>query len=72
MTLSVRYAKTTTSLPWSARCQKLAVGDVLVIHDAGAHGRAMGFNYNGKLRPAELLLVRERRRAAYPPRRNAR
>lgn len=31
-------------------------GDVLVIHDAGAHGRAMGFNYNGKLRPAELLV----------------
>jgi len=42
-------------------------GDILVIHDAGAHGRAMGFNYNGKLRPAELLLdqdgkVREIRR----------
>jgi diaminopimelate decarboxylase len=32
------------------------VGDLVVIHDAGAHGRAMGFNYNGKLRPAELLL----------------
>ena len=31
-------------------------GDVLVIHDAGAHGFAMGFNYNGKLRSAELLL----------------
>lgn len=34
----------------------LEVGDLLVIHDAGAHGRAMGFNYNGKLRCAELLL----------------
>jgi Diaminopimelate decarboxylase len=32
------------------------IGDVLVIHDAGAHGHAMGFNYNGKLRSAELLL----------------
>jgi diaminopimelate decarboxylase len=32
------------------------VGDVLVIHDTGAHGHAMGFNYNGKLRSAELLL----------------
>jgi len=32
------------------------VGDLLVIHDAGAHGYAMGFNYNGKLRSAELLL----------------
>lgn len=30
-------------------------GDVLVIHDAGAHGHAMGFNYNGKLRSAEYL-----------------
>lgn len=34
----------------------LAPGDLLVIHDAGAHGHAMGFNYNGKLRSAELLL----------------
>jgi len=32
------------------------VGDLLVIHDAGAHGYAMGFQYNGKLRSAELLL----------------
>ncbi len=31
-------------------------GDVLVIHDTGAHGHAMGFQYNGKLRSAELLL----------------
>lgn len=31
-------------------------GDVLVIHDTGAHGYAMGFNYNGKLRSAEILL----------------
>jgi diaminopimelate decarboxylase len=31
-------------------------GDILVFHDAGAHGHAMGFNYNGKLRSAELLL----------------
>ena len=31
-------------------------GDLLVLHDAGAHGHAMGFNYNGKLRHAELLL----------------
>jgi len=32
------------------------IGDIVVIHDAGAHGHAMGFNYNGKLRSAELLL----------------
>lgn len=35
---------------------QLSIGDTLVIHDAGAHGHAMGFNYNGKLRSAELLL----------------
>lgn len=34
----------------------IEIGDLLVIHDAGAHGHAMGFNYNGKLRSAELLL----------------
>jgi diaminopimelate decarboxylase len=34
----------------------LEPGDLVVIHDAGAHGHAMGFNYNGKLRSAELLL----------------
>lgn len=31
-------------------------GDLLIIQDTGAHGHAMGFNYNGKLRPQELLL----------------
>ncbi len=31
-------------------------GDLLVIHDTGAHGHAMGFNYNGRLRPQELML----------------
>jgi len=46
----------------------IEVGDLLVIHDTGAHGHAMGFNYNGKLRSAELLLkedgsVRQIRRA---------
>ena len=46
----------------------LAPGDLVVICDAGAHGHAMGFQYNGKLRSAELLLesdgsVREIRRA---------
>jgi len=34
----------------------VADGDLLLIHDTGAHGIAMGFNYNGKLRPQELLL----------------
>ena len=35
---------------------ELKQGDFLVIHDTGAHGHAMGFNYNGKLRSAEILL----------------
>ena len=35
---------------------KIDKGDYLVIHDTGAHGHAMGYNYNGKLRSAELLL----------------
>ena len=35
---------------------KVEIGDILVIHDTGAHGYAMGFQYNGKLRSAELLL----------------
>ncbi|WP_028319371.1 diaminopimelate decarboxylase [Desulfobulbus elongatus] len=34
-------------------------GDILVIQDSGAHGHAMGFNYNGKLRPQELLLAQD-------------
>ena len=35
---------------------KIDMGDLLVIHDAGAHGHAMGYQYNGRLRSAELLL----------------
>lgn len=35
---------------------KIKDGDLLVMHDTGAHGHAMGFNYNGKMRPKELLL----------------
>ena len=35
---------------------KIEIGDLLLIHDTGAHGFAMGYNYNGKLKSAELLL----------------
>lgn len=50
---------------------KIDVGDIVVIHDTGAHGFSMGYNYNGKLRSAELLLeedgsVRLIRRAETP------
>lgn len=50
---------------------KIDIGDFLVIHDTGAHGFSMGYNYNGKLKSAELLLqedgsVRMIRRAETP------
>ena len=53
------------------RLPKIDRGDYLVIHDTGAHGFAMGYQYNGKLRSAELLLqtdgtVRLIRRAETP------
>ena len=35
---------------------QVEMGDLVVIHDTGAHGRSMGYNYNGKLRCGELLL----------------
>ncbi len=35
---------------------EIDIGDILVIHDTGAHGFSMGYNYNGRLRSAELLL----------------
>ena len=35
---------------------EIEIGDILVIHDTGAHGYAMGYNYNGRLRSAEILL----------------
>ncbi len=39
---------------------KIADGDLLIIQDTGAHGHSMGFNYNGKMRPQELLLRDDR------------
>lgn len=38
---------------------KIDKGDYLVIHDTGAHGFSMGYNYNGRLRSAELLLMED-------------
>lgn len=50
---------------------KIEIGDYVVIHDTGAHGFSMGYNYNGKLRSAELLLqengeIKQIRRAETP------
>ena len=38
---------------------KVDMGDLLVIHDTGAHGFSMGYNYNGKLKSAEVLLTED-------------
>jgi diaminopimelate decarboxylase len=38
---------------------KINMGDILIIHDTGAHGHSMGYNYNGKLRSAEILLCED-------------
>ena len=35
---------------------EIDMGDLIVIHDTGAHGFSMGYNYNGKLKSAELLM----------------
>lgn len=40
---------------------KIDIGDLLLIHDTGAHGYAMGYNYNGKLKSAELLLQEDKK-----------
>ncbi|MCL2634733.1 MAG: diaminopimelate decarboxylase [Oscillospiraceae bacterium] len=50
---------------------KIEIGDLLIIHDTGAHGFSMGYNYNGKLRSKEVLLcengeVKQIRRAETP------
>jgi len=50
---------------------QIDIGDYVFIHDTGAHGYSMGYNYNGKLRSAELLLcedgtVKQIRRAETP------
>lgn len=38
---------------------KVDEDDIMIIHDTGAHGHSMGFNYNGRLRPKELLLTED-------------
>ena len=41
---------------WQTRVlPKIDIGDYLVIHDAGAHGFSMGYNYNGKLKSEKLI-----------------
>jgi diaminopimelate decarboxylase len=38
---------------------EITPGNLLIIHDTGAHGHSMGFNYNAKLRSAEVLLCED-------------
>ena len=40
---------------WERKLPEISLGDLLLIHDTGAHGSAMGYNYNGRLRGAEVL-----------------
>ena len=40
---------------WERKLPEIRIGDLLLIHDTGAHGSAMGYNYNGRLRGAEVL-----------------
>lgn len=49
---------------------QIDIGDYVYIHDTGAHGFSMGYNYNAKLRSAELLLCRGRLGRDDPPRRD--
>ena len=48
--------KTTDKFAIDRMLPEIDIGDLLVIHDTGAHGFSMGYNYNGKLRSAEVLL----------------
>lgn len=41
---------------WDRELPEVSIGDLLFIHDAGAHGHSMGYNYNGRTRSAEVLL----------------
>ena len=40
---------------WERPLPEIRIGDLLLVHDTGAHGSAMGYNYNGRLRGAEVL-----------------
>ncbi len=51
---------------------EIDIGDIVYIHDTGAHGFSMGYNYNGKLRSAEVLLWEDGSHRAHPPRRDPR
>ncbi len=44
---------------WERPLPEIRIGDLLLIHDTGAHGSAMGYNYNGRLRGAEVLYTRD-------------
>ena len=44
---------------WERKLPEISLGDLLLIHDTGAHGSAMGYNYNGRLRGAEVMYTAE-------------
>ena len=53
---SPKYCENNDKFAIERKLPKIDMGDYLFIHDTGAHGFAMGYNYNGKLKSAELLL----------------
>ena len=56
MMLWAHCAKNSDKFAIDRKLPRIDIGDILAIHDTGAHGFAMGYNYNGKLRSAEVLL----------------
>ena len=63
--------RTMTSSPLTVCCRKIDIGDIVYIHDTGAHGFSMGYNYNGKLRSAGGPAEGGRLPPAHPPCRDA-
>ena len=63
-------AKTTTSSPSTGCCPRLTWAILWCIHDTGAHGFSMGYNYNGRLRSRGGTLPGGRHLPAHPPGRN--
>ena len=55
MTWLAPFAKIPISSPFRENCRKLKWGSI-IIHDTGAHGHSMGYNYNGRLRHQEIMV----------------
>ena len=67
MTSPAASARTTTSSPWTGCCPRSTWATLLVIHDTGAHGFSMGYNYNGQSPLRRAAAEGGRLRGADPP-----